>query len=83
MNLGGSVNENACASTNVSESYRVNNGKLEGKPCKLLHWIASGEVAYGEITWIDPTALVDEVLLGPDCYKVWLRGVLISNIALP
>ncbi|KAK9122958.1 hypothetical protein Sjap_012560 [Stephania japonica] len=28
-------------------------------------------------------ALVDDVPLGPDCYKVWVRDVLISNISLP
>ncbi|KAK9155529.1 hypothetical protein Sjap_003009 [Stephania japonica] len=65
-------------------SHRDDNGNLEGKPCKLLHWIASGEVvAYGEISSTDPSALVDDVPLGPDRYKVWVRDVLISNIALP
>ncbi|KAK9155289.1 hypothetical protein Sjap_002769 [Stephania japonica] len=67
-----------------SMSQRDDNGNLEGKPCKLLHWIASGEVvAYGEISSTYPSALVDDVPLGPDCYKVWVRDVLISNIALP
>ncbi|KAK9153668.1 hypothetical protein Sjap_001148 [Stephania japonica] len=51
-------------------SHRDDNGNLEGKPCKLLHWIASGEVvAYGEISSTRSFALVDDVPLGTDCYK--------------
>ncbi|KAK9137650.1 hypothetical protein Sjap_008244 [Stephania japonica] len=78
------VMEEIISQLTSSMSHRDDNGNLEGKPCKFLHWIASGEVvAYGEISSTDPSALVDDVPLGPDCYKVWVRDVLISNIALP
>ncbi|KAK9096654.1 hypothetical protein Sjap_022151 [Stephania japonica] len=72
MNIGRNGVGNACASKDVLASHRDDNGNLEGKPCKLLHWIASGEVvAYGEISSTDPSSLVDDVPLGPDCYKLW------------
>ncbi|KAK9090200.1 hypothetical protein Sjap_023377 [Stephania japonica] len=64
------VMEEIISQLTSSMSHRDDNGNLEGKPCKLLHWIASGEVvAYGEISSTDPSALVDDVPLGPDCYK--------------
>ncbi|KAK9090988.1 hypothetical protein Sjap_024165 [Stephania japonica] len=73
------VMEEIISQLTSSMSHRDDNGNLEGKPCKLLNWIASGEVvAYGEISSTDPSALVDDVPLGPDCYKLLgLRSILI------
>ncbi|KAK9144326.1 hypothetical protein Sjap_004229 [Stephania japonica] len=50
------VMEEIISQLTSSMSHRDDNGNLEGKPCKLLHWIASGEVvAYGEISSTDPS----------------------------
>ncbi|XP_050108360.1 uncharacterized protein LOC126587367 isoform X2 [Malus sylvestris] len=58
-------------------------GILRGSSCKLLNWLRNGQVvATGEIESTNPEAKVHHMVLGPDCWKVWVTVVKVKNISL-
>ncbi|KAM1584604.1 hypothetical protein ACFX1Z_037567 [Malus domestica] len=58
-------------------------GILRGSSCKLLNWLGNGQVvATGEIESTNPEAKVHHMVLGPDCWKVWVTVVKVENISL-
>ncbi|KAM1191166.1 hypothetical protein PS2_011501 [Malus domestica] len=58
-------------------------GILRGSSCKLLNWLGNGQVvATGEIESTNPEAKVHHMVLGPDCWKVWVTVVRVENISL-
>ncbi|KAM1284909.1 hypothetical protein ACFX2J_027546 [Malus domestica] len=58
-------------------------GILRGSSCKLLNWLRNGQVvATGEIESTNPEAKVHHMVLGPDCWKVWVTVVKVENISL-
>ncbi|KAM1717763.1 hypothetical protein ACFX11_025560 [Malus domestica] len=58
-------------------------GILRGSSCKLLNWLGNGQVvATGEIESTNPDAKVHRMVLGPDCWKVWVTVVRVENISL-
>ncbi|CAN6551162.1 unnamed protein product [Malus baccata var. baccata] len=58
-------------------------GILRGSSCKLLNWLGNGQVvATGEIESTNPKAKVHHMVLGPDCWKVWVIVVRVENISL-
>ncbi|KAM2616320.1 hypothetical protein TB2_030735 [Malus domestica] len=58
-------------------------GILRGSSCKLLNWLRNGQVvATGEIESTNPEAKVHHMVLGPNCWKVWVTVVKVKNISL-
>ncbi|KAM1857600.1 hypothetical protein ACFX14_007691 [Malus domestica] len=58
-------------------------GILRGSSCKLLNWLGNGQVvATGEIESTNPEAKVHHMVLGPNCWKVWVTVVRVENISL-
>ncbi|RXH87465.1 hypothetical protein DVH24_034365 [Malus domestica] len=58
-------------------------GILRGSSCKLLNWLGNGQVvATGEIESTNPEAKVHHMVLGLDCWKVWVTVVRVENISL-
>ncbi|KAM1563176.1 hypothetical protein ACFX10_037624 [Malus domestica] len=58
-------------------------GILRGSSCKLLNWLRNGQVvATGEIESTNPEAKGHHMVLGPDCWKVWVTVVRVENISL-
>ncbi|RXI03054.1 hypothetical protein DVH24_003132 [Malus domestica] len=58
-------------------------GILQGSSCKLLNWLENGQVvATGEIESTNPEAKVHHMVLGPNCWKVWVTVVRVENISL-
>ena len=48
-----------------------------------MHWIGNGEVvAKGEVDYKDPKALVHHMLLGPDCWRVWVKKIIGKHVPL-
>ncbi|KAL5808350.1 hypothetical protein ACOSQ3_029041 [Xanthoceras sorbifolium] len=53
------------------------------KKCKLLHWMGNGEVvAEAEVDCRDPQAVVHGMILGPDCWRVSVKKILVSKVPL-
>ncbi|KAL5849382.1 hypothetical protein ACOSQ4_007395 [Xanthoceras sorbifolium] len=55
----------------------------KGKKCKLLHLMGNGKVvADAEVDCTDPQATVHHMSLGPDCWRVCVKKILVSKIPL-
>ena len=66
------------ANTEVPSNLNLTNAK-----CNLLNWTATGQVvARAEIASTDPTSKVHHIVLGPDCYKVWIKEILVPEVPL-
>ncbi|XP_059655561.1 uncharacterized protein LOC132302666 [Cornus florida] len=66
------LDANASGLSNATPSVQPSE-HVEGAQCKLLNWCGTGVVAVGEIESTDPSACVQDVPIGPDCWKVWVN----------
>ncbi|TXG53795.1 hypothetical protein EZV62_019051 [Acer yangbiense] len=67
----------------VASTSQIGDSQRESNKCKLLHWIGSGEVvAEAEIDCTDPTASVHHMILGPYCWRVCVKKILVSKVPL-
>ncbi|KAL5847500.1 hypothetical protein ACOSQ3_011024 [Xanthoceras sorbifolium] len=72
----------AGTSAKASTSHMDGSNEKE-KKCKLLHWMGNREaVAEAEVDCRDPQAVVHGMILGPDCWRVSVKKILVSKIPL-
>ncbi|KAL5840762.1 hypothetical protein ACOSQ4_013370 [Xanthoceras sorbifolium] len=76
------------AGTSAKSFSKASTSHMDGssekeKKCKLLHWIGNGEVvAEAEVDCRDPQAVVHHMILGPDCWRVSVKKILVSKVPL-
>ena len=64
-------------------SSQMNNSQQNSNKCKLLHWIGNEEVvAEAEIDCTDPKAFCHHMILGPYCWRVRVKKILVSKVPL-
>ncbi|XP_059655560.1 uncharacterized protein LOC132302665 isoform X2 [Cornus florida] len=66
------LDTNASGLSNATPSVQPTEN-IEGSQCKLLNWCGTGVIAVGEIESTDPSACVQDVPIGLDCWKVWVN----------
>ncbi|KAL5732386.1 hypothetical protein ACOSQ2_032078 [Xanthoceras sorbifolium] len=70
-------------SISKASTSHMDGSSEKGKKCKLLHWMGNGEVvAEVEIDCTDPQAMVHHMILGPDCWRVSVKKILVSKVPL-
>ncbi|KAL5831837.1 hypothetical protein ACOSQ4_017191 [Xanthoceras sorbifolium] len=76
------------AGTSAKSFSKASTSHMDGssekeKKCKLLHWMGNGEVvAEAEVDCRDPQAVVHGMILGPDCWRVSVKKILVSKVPL-
>ncbi|KAL5832876.1 hypothetical protein ACOSQ3_016550 [Xanthoceras sorbifolium] len=76
------------AGTSAKSFSKASTSHMDGssekeKKCKLLHWMGNGEaVAEAEVDCRDPQAVVHHMILGPDCWRVSVKKILVSKVPL-
>ncbi|KAL5757616.1 hypothetical protein ACOSP7_020227 [Xanthoceras sorbifolium] len=76
------------AGTSAKSFSKASTSHMDGlsekeKKCKLLHWMGNGEVvAEAEVDCKDPQAVVHGMILGPDCWSVSVKKILVSKVPL-
>ncbi|KAL5846160.1 hypothetical protein ACOSQ3_009684 [Xanthoceras sorbifolium] len=76
------------AGTSAKSFSKASTSHMDGssekeKKCKLLHWMGNREVvAEAEVDCRDPQAVVHGMILGPDCWRVSVKKILVSKVPL-
>ncbi|KAL5840363.1 hypothetical protein ACOSQ4_012971 [Xanthoceras sorbifolium] len=76
------------AGTSAKSFSKASTSHMDGssekeKKCKLLHWMGNGEVVVeAEVDCRDPQAVVHGMILGPHCWRVSVKKILVSKVPL-